>query len=121
MCKLGYTYSEVLKTFYTDYHEKKEIFEYRNKFVKRHLLNYEPYMLWWVQVYVSKLKKCYSGDEVAVKVEDENRNNKRFKQDIHDKVYTMGKTYMYTDNKDKIIVSMLTQLWTRYGGSYMDI
>ena len=48
MAKLGYSYSKAMKTFYIDDHEKVEIFAYRNAFVRRYLLDYEPYMHLWI-------------------------------------------------------------------------
>ena len=90
-----------MKTFYTDNHEKPEIVEYRNAFVRRYLLDYELYMLRWIQVSLNRLKELYLDKMVTIKVDtdevkseyDEKYGDKRQKVDFYTSIYSIGRPY----------------------------
>ena len=123
MTKLGFKYSDAVKTFYTDNHEKEEVVRYKNEFVRRYLLEYEPYMLRWIQVPLSELKILYSDNDITVKSEfkEEHKVMKKVKVNMYDRALSMGKTY--TDG-DKTYVefhvdSIRDESWTDFH-TYVD-
>jgi len=103
MKALGYSYKEHKKTFYCDAHERQDTIEYRDAYLKRYLLEYEPYMLRWVQVKMNVIKEKFENNGKFVNVNDENnlrqkKKKKRKRTNItkiteYDEIMKRGRKY----------------------------
>ena len=108
MVRLGFRYREVVKSFYTDTHEKEGNVRYRKEFSHRYLFVYEPYMLRYIQVSVATLAKYLKGKVRVIKVENEARGEheaatKKAKIDMYEQAMSVGKAYGLDGDTDGMV------------------